>query len=136
MYAGIESSGKPLYNLIGLNINFPLASIIVAFITVFILQKGIKGLEKTANMLIPVVVVSILVISILGLVLGRNTEYFMASTQFSLNKFLPAIMVSFGYVCFNCYENATIITEGSKIKSKKGVNITLLITGLILSLLL
>lgn len=136
MYAGIESSSKPLYTLIGLNVNFPLASIVTAIIAVLVLQKGIKGLEKAANTLIPIIVISIIVISILGLVLGKNTEYFTAPTQFNINRFFPAIIVSFGYVCFNCYENATIIAEGSKIKSKKGVNITLLITGLILSLLL
>ena len=136
MFAGVESSSKPIYSLLNLNINFPLASSIVAIITAIVLQKGIKGLEKTANLLIPIIVVSIIVISVLGLVLGKNTTYFVAGSGLNSKGLIAGVIVSFGYVCFNCYENATIIAEGSKIKGKKGVNIALLITGIILALLL
>ncbi len=136
MYAGIESCSKPIYNLLDFNSSFPLASIIIAIMTVLVLQHGIKGLETIATFLIPIIVISIIIISILGIVKGRDFSILTNSLNVSEKGLFTGVLVSYGYVCFNCYENATIIAEGSKIKRKKGVKICIFITGLILSLLL
>lgn len=123
MLAGTDSIGSLVFKE---NYNFCYISIITAMLAVVVVSVGLKYIYKTNNILLPVILVSIVVVSVAFLVSPQRET--VSQTYINFNLF-TAIITSILYVSMNTFTNIFMIAKSSQYLEKRKITIACLITS-------
>jgi len=127
MVAGLNSVG----NIIFKNIRFPVLTIVSLFFSFFISLNGYSAIKKVNNILMPIVIILMLVVTIFNIIFYKNSS----QIAFIKANYFKYFMLAIFYIGYNIvFSSGLIISNSQNFNNKKRRINTFLISVILVGL--